>query len=186
MEYGAQKRRQPPSERADLDLVLSPFDELSFDAGECARHYGAVRWTLEREGIAIGAMDLLIAAHACALPATLVTNNQKHFARVPNLHYCQLGRIAIRARPRTRWRRPSAAHDVDPVPLPRQVGWAPRGGAPRPGQPYPISAATAPTARAQNQPGATPIATVSTAATPAAASDAGPTRIGSSFSGSTR
>jgi tRNA(fMet)-specific endonuclease VapC len=33
----------------------------------------------------IGSMDMLIAAHALALNSSLVTNNEKEFARVPGL-----------------------------------------------------------------------------------------------------
>jgi tRNA(fMet)-specific endonuclease VapC len=40
---------------------------------------------LERIGRPIGHNDLLIAAHARALGATLVTGNVDEFARVPNL-----------------------------------------------------------------------------------------------------
>ena len=48
-------------------------------------HYARVRATLERLGTPIGNMDLLIACHAIAEKATLVTNNLKHFAPVPGL-----------------------------------------------------------------------------------------------------
>jgi tRNA(fMet)-specific endonuclease VapC len=41
-----------------------------------------MRHELERAGQAIGAMDLLIAANALALAATLVTNNLAHFQRI--------------------------------------------------------------------------------------------------------
>jgi tRNA(fMet)-specific endonuclease VapC len=44
-----------------------------------------VRRELEVKGLVIGAMDLLIAAHALALDATLVSNNVAHFSRVPGL-----------------------------------------------------------------------------------------------------
>ena len=44
-----------------------------------------VRATLERKGKPIGPLDTLIAAHALALGATLVTNNLREFRRVPNL-----------------------------------------------------------------------------------------------------
>jgi predicted nucleic acid-binding protein len=37
-----------------------------------------------RTVISIGPLDLLIAAHARALRATLVTNNHKEFSRVPD------------------------------------------------------------------------------------------------------
>ena len=44
-----------------------------------------MRTSLEASGLPIGAMDTLIAAHALALGATLVTNNSRDFDRVPDL-----------------------------------------------------------------------------------------------------
>lgn len=82
LEYGAVKSVDPNRERSALDLVLAPLEEFSFDASACARDYGTVRATLEAAGMPIGAMDLLIAAHARALTATLVTNSERHFDRV--------------------------------------------------------------------------------------------------------
>ena len=52
------------------------------DAGD---HYGEIREALTRSGRLIGANDLLIAAHARAVGATLVTNNEAEFGRVPDL-----------------------------------------------------------------------------------------------------
>jgi tRNA(fMet)-specific endonuclease VapC len=52
-------------------------------------HYGRVRHELERAGKMIGAMDLLIAAHALAIAATLVTNNLAHFQRISGLSVIQ-------------------------------------------------------------------------------------------------
>jgi tRNA(fMet)-specific endonuclease VapC len=47
--------------------------------------YGQLRTALERRGEVIGAYDMLIAAHALALDATLVTNNEREFKRVKGL-----------------------------------------------------------------------------------------------------
>ena len=44
-----------------------------------------VRAHLKKEGTPIGNNDLFIAAHALSLGATLVTNNQREFNRVPGL-----------------------------------------------------------------------------------------------------
>lgn len=47
--------------------------------------YGRLRADLERRGQPIGAYDMLIAAHALALGATLVTDNVREFERVEEL-----------------------------------------------------------------------------------------------------
>ncbi|MCY4484514.1 MAG: PIN domain-containing protein [Spirochaetaceae bacterium] len=52
---------------------------------ESDRHYGEIRSELERIGRPIGYNDLLIAAHARFLGATLVTHNTDEFRRVPGL-----------------------------------------------------------------------------------------------------
>jgi tRNA(fMet)-specific endonuclease VapC len=49
------------------------------------RHYGKIRALLERQGTPIGANDTWIAAQALAIDATLVTDNEREFSRVPGL-----------------------------------------------------------------------------------------------------
>ena len=49
--------------------------------------YDHLRAGLERKGKVIGGNDLLIAAHAVALDATLVTDNTGEFARIPELRH---------------------------------------------------------------------------------------------------
>ena len=48
-------------------------------------HYARIRAALERAGQPIGNLDLMIASHAVAEEATVVTNNVRHFASVPGL-----------------------------------------------------------------------------------------------------
>jgi tRNA(fMet)-specific endonuclease VapC len=67
-----------------LEKFLAPLEVLPFDEA-AMRHYGPLRSELERSGQPIGALDTLIAAHALALGATLVTNNVREFERVPGL-----------------------------------------------------------------------------------------------------
>ena len=62
-----------------LDLDILPFDS------EAGVRYGEIRQALVRRGQPIGANDLLIAAHASGVGATLVTNNEREFARIPGL-----------------------------------------------------------------------------------------------------
>ncbi|MDD1642597.1 MAG: type II toxin-antitoxin system VapC family toxin [Methylococcaceae bacterium] len=47
--------------------------------------YAKNRADLKAKGTPIGNMDMLIAAHALSLNATLVTNNLREFERVPDL-----------------------------------------------------------------------------------------------------
>lgn len=85
LEFGARHSGQYEIEMAAVSKVLMPFDVYEYDAVIAPRHYGQVRYELERKGVTIGSMDLLIAAHALALDATLVTNNMAHFSRVSEL-----------------------------------------------------------------------------------------------------
>jgi tRNA(fMet)-specific endonuclease VapC len=82
--HGVEKSANPDRNRIALQefcapLQIAPFDDLA------ALAYGRVRDYLERRGKIIGPMDLLIAAHAFALDATLITNNLREFQRVPKL-----------------------------------------------------------------------------------------------------
>jgi len=67
----------------NLHLWLIPVLPLDTNV---SHHYGQLRTELESKGSAIGAYDLLIAAHALALGLTLVTNNVREFRRVPQLN----------------------------------------------------------------------------------------------------
>jgi tRNA(fMet)-specific endonuclease VapC len=52
---------------------------------EAASHYAEIRLDLKKRGAQLGAADLMIAAHARATGATIVTNNTKDFGRVKGL-----------------------------------------------------------------------------------------------------
>ena len=84
LEYGAAKSQFPARNQTALAAFILPLDVVPFDAA-AAIAYGPIRATLERQGTPIGAMDLLIAAHAVSLGVTLVTNNTREFGRVPGL-----------------------------------------------------------------------------------------------------
>ena len=83
LRYGAERRGSSRLTR-QLEAVLSTIDVLPLQE-PADRHYGAIRSDLERIGLPIGRNDLLIAAHARAVGATLVTNNVDEFRRVPSL-----------------------------------------------------------------------------------------------------
>jgi len=84
LEYGAAKSAQPKKNREALEEFVSPLDVAGFDR-DAAEVYGRIRAALERKGLPIGAMDMLIAAHALSLGANLVTNNETEFRRVSGL-----------------------------------------------------------------------------------------------------
>ena len=81
--YGVAKSSSARNRHA-LELFLAPLAVIAYDA-HCVWAYGELRATLERLGQPIGAMDTMIAAHALALGAALVTNNVREFSKVPNL-----------------------------------------------------------------------------------------------------
>jgi tRNA(fMet)-specific endonuclease VapC len=68
--------------------IESYFDDIyaryDFDKSSSIE-YATIRAELESSGNIIGSNDLLIAAHAKALEAVLVTNNSKEFERVSGL-----------------------------------------------------------------------------------------------------
>ena len=83
LRYGAE-RRQSTKLHARIDTFSSNVAVLPFDES-CAARFGALAAELASRGTPIGDFDVLIAAHALAAGAILVTNNTKHFARVRDL-----------------------------------------------------------------------------------------------------
>lgn len=84
LQYGASKSSQPKRNHEALQQFVSALRVADFDRGASAV-YGELRPKLERRGRPIGAMDLLIAAHALSLGVPLVTNNEKEFRSVAGL-----------------------------------------------------------------------------------------------------
>ena len=70
--------------RAAYDVEMAKLEVVALDAA-AAPHYANVRAHLERQGTPIGGNDLFIAAQVLALNATLVTDNDAEFRRVPGL-----------------------------------------------------------------------------------------------------
>lgn len=81
--FGAAKK---VSERLTKQILL--FVELlpviSWDQ-EAAKQYALIRYDLEKKGMPLDNMDLMIAALAKSKKITLVTNNRKHFDRIEGL-----------------------------------------------------------------------------------------------------
>jgi len=85
LEFGARKGGRYETEMGAVRKLLAPFEIYDYDSISCPPYYGRIRYELEAKGVPIGSMDLLIAAHALALDAILVSNSLAHFSRVPDL-----------------------------------------------------------------------------------------------------
>ncbi len=81
---GVSKSRQRQRNAQALGEFLAFVEVLDWPV-EAARVYGEIRAALEARGRSIGAMDLLIAAHAVVEKATLATRNSGEFRRVEAL-----------------------------------------------------------------------------------------------------
>ena len=84
LRYGADKK-QSPRLSSQLDAILGALEILPFEKPSDVS-YGSIRAQIERAGKPIGANGLLIAAQALALGYTVVTDNEKEFSRVKQLH----------------------------------------------------------------------------------------------------
>jgi tRNA(fMet)-specific endonuclease VapC len=81
---GVIKSAQRQRNEQALKEFLAFVNVLDWPA-DAARIYGEIRGDLEMKGRPIGAMDLLIAAHAIHERAILVTRNAGEFTRVARL-----------------------------------------------------------------------------------------------------
>ena len=81
---GIEKSARREMQAARLERFLDTFTLLDFDEA-AARAYGEIRAALEKRGRTIGPLDLLIAAHARSVGATVLTGNFGEFSRVPGL-----------------------------------------------------------------------------------------------------
>ena len=84
LRYGAARRPDAARLRTIVDEFLLRMTILPWDS-EAAQHYGQIRAALEREGQPMGNLDMMIGAHALALGAVLVTNDQA-FTRIKELN----------------------------------------------------------------------------------------------------
>ena len=80
LEYGLHRKGQPVRLRNALTQVLLRMDVLPWDELVAIR-YGELCSTLEAQGINLSDFDMMIAAHAVAVNATLVSRD-KAFAQV--------------------------------------------------------------------------------------------------------
>ena len=84
LRFGADKSLQPEANHDKLSKFLMDVDIIDFDPG-AADAYGEIRADLERRGQTIGALDMLLAAHASSEDLIFVTHNTSEFQRVKGL-----------------------------------------------------------------------------------------------------
>ena len=84
LRFGLAKHPAPHRLKPVIDTLLETITVLPLPEN-IAITYGRVRAELERLGRPIGPLDTIIAAHAIALGAVLVTNNLRRFGRVKGL-----------------------------------------------------------------------------------------------------
>jgi tRNA(fMet)-specific endonuclease VapC len=83
--YGIKNSVRPRENASNLSAFLTLDVALWSFESEDAQEAGDIRATLQRSGQPIGPYDILIAAQARRRGATLVTANEREFARVPGL-----------------------------------------------------------------------------------------------------
>jgi tRNA(fMet)-specific endonuclease VapC len=84
LEYGVEKSSNPERNKIALIEFLSMIEIYDYD-DKAAKEYGKIRTELEKKGIVIGSLDMLIAAHAKSRDMILVTNNEREFKRIKEL-----------------------------------------------------------------------------------------------------
>jgi tRNA(fMet)-specific endonuclease VapC len=84
LRYGAAKSKYREKNTKALDEFIIPLEIVPFDE-QAAKAYGDIRSALEKVGMPIGSMDMLIAAQALSRGVTLITNNTREFSRIPGL-----------------------------------------------------------------------------------------------------
>lgn len=82
LEYGVAESVSPKRERKNLAALIEDIPVASFD-GAAGVAYGPIR--LATRGSKKDALYKLIAAHALSLNVTVVTNNEKDFAKYPGV-----------------------------------------------------------------------------------------------------
>ncbi len=82
--YGAEKSAKPIENKARVQRLTQVVPVIDVDI-VVMEIFSLLKANLELDGNRVDDFDLLIASTAIILNYTLVTNNTKHFSRIPNL-----------------------------------------------------------------------------------------------------
>src|SRR5689334_9273036 len=75
LRFGAARRRDVPALSAAIEEFLLRVETLPWDSA-AAQNYAIVRASVEERGLPVGNLDLMIAAHAMACGAILVSSDR--------------------------------------------------------------------------------------------------------------
>ncbi|MDR0447684.1 MAG: PIN domain-containing protein [Treponema sp.] len=83
LRFGLEKKG---SERLfnETSVITEKLSIINFDESQ-SELYGKIRLELEKTGVALGDMDMLIAAAALSTGAILVSHNVKHFRKIEGI-----------------------------------------------------------------------------------------------------
>jgi len=81
--FGLEKKK---SERlfTEVNAVMGKLSIIDFNSSQ-SELYGKIRLKLEKSGMPLGDMDMLIAAAALSAGAILVSHNVKHFSKIEGI-----------------------------------------------------------------------------------------------------
>ena len=82
--YGVNRSSNPVKNRNALYKLLVKIEVIDYGT-EASEFYGIIRNELVRRGMVIGALDMLIAAHAMSNKLVLITHNTAEFGRISGL-----------------------------------------------------------------------------------------------------
>jgi predicted nucleic acid-binding protein len=82
--YGAHKSRWVENNLAKVLAIEASFEVFALGP-ECVETFGLLKARLESDGARLDDLDLAIAATALAHNLVLVSNNIRHFGRIPGL-----------------------------------------------------------------------------------------------------
>ena len=82
--YGAYKSQQVEGNLAKVRTIENTLDIIPLDR-EVVEIFGSLKSKLEKQGLPLDDFDLILGATAMAHNLKLVTNNDRHFNRIPGL-----------------------------------------------------------------------------------------------------
>ncbi len=82
--HGVEKSAAVEKNRLALLMLLANIEILNFDV-DAADCYAKIKADLDKKGMPIDPLDMMIAGHAMSMGYAVVTNNVKEFSRVQGL-----------------------------------------------------------------------------------------------------